>query len=300
MALNSTDSDDVPDVLDASDNDSGDSALREDPDVGDHSELIVDDLMERLQCMVLRFRLDPPVESDEDARESMRKASQILSILLGQLPPLRAILPSKNISWPQTAAVMGVPVKSKKHKDYGPYGGGEPSRKKARLDARGPLEPSLLDNKPVATQTAVQLLPMLPIPSEPSYYCPRAYTAPLLPAPPTDTSPLPSPSTRPAARASTSRPSFDVETFDLRVAKDDDLSSLNANQLRALCAKYNVELTRGNDVMVSHLCAYRLKLQNPPQPRPTAVPNPYPYAYPPSQHYSNYFYPVYSPDGPTQ
>jgi hypothetical protein len=45
--------------------------------------------------LALRFRLDPPVESAEDVRESMREPSHILDILSAQLPPSQAILPSK-------------------------------------------------------------------------------------------------------------------------------------------------------------------------------------------------------------
>jgi hypothetical protein len=228
----------------------------------------------------------------------MRHASEILDILSAQLPLSQAILPSKKqkiepnqgSQWGITKAVMGNPVKNKKRRDYGPYGGNGASGKKARLDARGPSSDEPVSQIPVDPPSSLPA-------KETSYYRPRAHA--LLPA---VASPLPPASNR-VATAPHSRPSFDVETFDLAKFDDDTLdilSSLNANQLRALCAKYDVETTRKNEVMVARLCAHRLRLRNPPQPRrPVAVQSAYPVAYLPYQYYPD-FLAVYPGSRPAQ
>jgi len=50
------------------------------------------------------------------------------------LPIIKQIAPNQH-SWPETAAVMNVPVKSKKRKNIDPYGGGEQSGRKEHIDA---------------------------------------------------------------------------------------------------------------------------------------------------------------------
>ncbi|KAJ6527474.1 hypothetical protein B0H19DRAFT_1275272 [Mycena capillaripes] len=287
-ALNATDSDDgldTPEVSEGADDSHGSDA--EDSD-SDDSDLIVEDLTERLQFLALRFRFDPPVEAGEDARQSMRHVSEILDLLSAQLPLSRAILPSKKqriesnqgSQWGIAKAVMGNPVKNKKRKDYGPYGGNEASGKKAQLDARGPSS-----DEPVASQIPADL-PSSHLAKETSYYRPRAHALP-----PAVAGPLLPASNRVARAAPHSRPSFDVDTFDLAKLDDDTvdiLSSLNANQLRGLCVKYDVETTRKNEVMVVRLRAHRLRLQNRPQLcRPVAMPSAYPFAYPPYQYHPN-------------
>ncbi|KAF8170158.1 hypothetical protein BJ912DRAFT_827015, partial [Pholiota molesta] len=54
------------------------------------------------------------------------------------LPQTQNIAPNQN-SWTETAAVMNVPVKSKRKKHTDPYAGGEQSGKRARKDARHSL-----------------------------------------------------------------------------------------------------------------------------------------------------------------
>ena len=53
------------------------------------------------------------------------------------LPIIKQIAPNQH-SWLETAAIMNVPVKSKKRKNIDPYGRGKQSGKKARTDARQP------------------------------------------------------------------------------------------------------------------------------------------------------------------
>ncbi|KAJ7792480.1 hypothetical protein B0H14DRAFT_2623864 [Mycena olivaceomarginata] len=217
--------------------------------------------------------------------------------------PSQAILPSKKekiesnqgSQWGITKAVMGNPVKNKKRKDYGPYGGNEASGKKARLDARGPSS-----DEPVASEIPVDPPTSLPA-KETLYYRPRAHA--LLPE---VAGPL-APASNRDATASHPRLTFDIDTFDLAKLDDDTvdiLSSLNANQLRALCVKYDVEITRKNEVMVTRLRTQRLRLRNPPQRlRPVvdpAVPGTYPVAYPPYQYYPNFYYPFYPGSRPGQ
>ncbi|KAJ7029780.1 hypothetical protein C8F04DRAFT_1368893 [Mycena alexandri] len=58
--------------------------------------------------------------------------------------------------------------------------------------------------------------------------------------------------------------SFDVETFDL--GDNDTLNKLNHKQLRALCAKYDVDTARSNEDMVKNIQTYHRRSQRPSQP----------------------------------
>jgi len=84
--------------------------------------------------------------SIEPSATALMKFHDDLDIFIGQinnfqplLPREMKIAPNKH-SWPETAAVMNVPVKSKRKKHVDPYGGGERSGKKAKTDARQPVD----------------------------------------------------------------------------------------------------------------------------------------------------------------
>ncbi|KAJ6612602.1 hypothetical protein B0H10DRAFT_1952169 [Mycena sp. CBHHK59/15] len=242
---------------------------------------IIDDLAQRLESLVISCRINPPSHINGELRNAIAAASHALDILAVDLRPSDSILPRKKMkitpnqhSWPETRNVMGVPVKSKKRKDYGPYGGNEQSGKRTKSDARGPSllgfpsdDMDLLTSTVTDTSSSSGLQPLSE--SSSSYYRPR----PNIPNPaPTPSMPITQPARPPSM-------TFDVEGFDL--SDDKALERLSNKQLRALCSKYDVDTARSNDDLIKNLRMYHKNRQHPPPP-------------PPMSHYQ-YYQPMYYP-----
>ena len=105
---------------------------------------ILANLANKLQRLAVRAHLQPLASLTPSLRTLDNALDQVLQELTSPpsvLPVAKAkIAPNQN-SWPETANVMGVAVKSKRkriHTDA--YSGGERSGKKAKADARAPLK----------------------------------------------------------------------------------------------------------------------------------------------------------------
>ncbi|KAJ7484185.1 hypothetical protein FB451DRAFT_1435306 [Mycena latifolia] len=226
-------------------------------------------------------------------RASVHHATEALDLLAIDLAPLSAlprklkVAPNQHNNWSNTQALMGVPVKSKavKRKDRDPYGGNEHSGKKAKSDARdGPSSNGPLESQQVPMASAS------PPSTEggASYYRLHA-SMPMVIETSSSTPLLPLISNkRPTA-------SFDPNTFDL--SDEMALSELNHTQLRALCAKYDVDTTRASVGMDTNLREYHLNSQRPVPPAPALLPHPG--AYPSYYPYPSYpYYYSYAPVNP--
>lgn len=104
---------------------------------------VIGNVQQKLQSLSTRFLLDPPASASTALHAFSAALDDFIGSLhpssCGVLPPKKKIAPNQH-SWSETAAVMGVPVKSKKRKHLDPYSGGERAGKKAKNDARAPLE----------------------------------------------------------------------------------------------------------------------------------------------------------------
>jgi hypothetical protein len=214
----------------------------------------IDDLARRLQSLMLSC-LNPLPVMTAKLRQAISGATEALDILDSDLTPLVAILPRQKArippnqhSWPETRAVMNIPVKSKKRKDYGPYGGNERSGKRAKPDAR---EPSIPEDPP-SSSISTPGVPEQENDTQPSYY--RLH--PNAPAPGMPPPALHSLSTTKSHGAPVA---FDVDTFDLSDNKT--LARLNNRELRSVCAKHDIETARSNDDMVKNIQDYYRKSQ---------------------------------------
>ena len=103
---------------------------------------IIAEIGSKLQDLANRFCFNPPAELSESLHCFDQHLDKMISDLSTTsraiLPPRKKIAPNQN-SWTETAAIMGVPVKSKRKTNTDPYCGGERSGKKAKPDARIPL-----------------------------------------------------------------------------------------------------------------------------------------------------------------
>jgi hypothetical protein len=120
--------------------------------VVDDAEMKVSDLINKLQHLAVRTRMQRPFQ----LTEALSNLDQALNTVLDELghsrdvdkvlPKCKKVAPNQH-TWTETAAVMGANVKGKRktiHTD--PYSGKEASGKKARPDAREPLKRRKVDN----------------------------------------------------------------------------------------------------------------------------------------------------------
>jgi hypothetical protein len=255
---------------------------------------VIADLAQRLQSLSLLFCGPTPLQLDEAQRDSVDHATRVLDLLSVDLAPALSILPAKikiapnQHSWPETQAVMGVPVKSKKRKHLDPYGGNEQSGKKAKPDARD--GPSTATDAPPGTAPTLDNVIVNPPSTEgvSPYYRTRPNVSALAQAA-TPASVLPPPALpldKAFHKARQPPATFDPVTFN--IGDERALAGLNNKQLKALCEKYGVDTARANAEMVSSLRAYHVRSQRPLPPR--IFPG-YPVVYPPYLYYPNYFVP---------
>ncbi|KAJ7128412.1 hypothetical protein C8R44DRAFT_700955, partial [Mycena epipterygia] len=104
------------------DSDSGDSDDEREPEIKelDNNVDAIVALTERLESLALLLSGRTPLQLSDTMLESVEHATQVLDLLSIDLVPAVPILPARvkvapnQNSWPETQAVMGVPVKSKK------------------------------------------------------------------------------------------------------------------------------------------------------------------------------------------
>ncbi|KAF8204513.1 hypothetical protein BJ912DRAFT_1051872 [Pholiota molesta] len=176
-------------------------------------------------------------------------ASELTNTLL---PAAKKIAPNQN-SWTETAAVMNVPVKSKKRRAHAdPYAGGEQSGKRARNDARQPPKKSLPFESPqlLLMQSTAKSIPLGPPPIVSNADIPRAISmfsqqhSHIVPSNATlPTSTFASSSFIPAV--------FDPKLVDIRDTRH--LYSLRRLELNALCRLHGVSAGGTNEDIITRL-----------------------------------------------
>lgn len=157
--------------------------------------------------------------------ENLRKAK----LAEEMLPPRQEIAPNQH-SWPETAVVMGVPVKGKRKVITDPYSGGEKSGKKAKKDARGP---------------SLQV-PPIPAPTEP----------PVIPTSYSFSNALPFIRNAPFFTTTLSSPGLPADDFNPSLVNPQDgvyLSTLKRPQLNKLCYYHNIPAAGKNSDIISAL-----------------------------------------------
>jgi len=128
---------DIPPTIDDRNNDGGneipDSAINEAEDNTD----MLNDLCKQLQQLAIRTRFSPPPQLTDPLRALHEALQNATPDFEGPANlPIKQIPPNQH-SWPETAAVMGARIKTKRKIHVDPYSGGERSGKKAMADARG-------------------------------------------------------------------------------------------------------------------------------------------------------------------
>jgi hypothetical protein len=102
----------------------------------DNAELL-DDICKQLQQLAIRSRYSPPPQLTDTLRALHVALQNATPEFEGAANlPFKQIPPNQH-SWPETAAVMGARIKTKRKNHTDPYSGGERSGKKAKEDARG-------------------------------------------------------------------------------------------------------------------------------------------------------------------
>jgi hypothetical protein len=199
------------------------------PSIDDGSDSdIVQEIGLKLQELANRFHFNPPkyltetletlhMQLDTAISES-RMSSQLV------LPSKQKVAPNQH-SWPETAAVMGVAIKSKRKTHTDPYSGGERPGKKAKPDARIPLTNTNPAFTPVPLVTSA-ILPALHIPPQP-------FT-------PITSLPVAVPSA----------PSYYFDERSIDVQDLSKLQSLHRTQLNKLCKLYKVKAKGTNEDII--------------------------------------------------
>lgn len=204
----------------------------------------------KLQDLANRLKFNPHVE-DHDALEDLeQELDAALSAIQprSMLPPKKKIAPNQH-SWTETAAVMGVAVKSKRKAHTDPYGGGERPGKKAKPDARQPY---------TLTQAAQVPPPQPSVPTPSAISVATPTISALSPsAPSRATLPVQLPLLEPSTSAPTQGqvpalvPVFDEAHFDL--TDTSKLQCLKRQFLNKLCKFHKVKANGTNEDVISRL-----------------------------------------------
>jgi hypothetical protein len=124
-------------IIDDSNNDGSDEIPDSAINGAEETTDMLNDICKQLQQLAIRARFSQPQQLTEPLRalhEALQNATPDFESP-AKLPIKR--IPPNQHSWPETASVMGVRIKTKRKNHVDPYSGGEQSGKKARADARG-------------------------------------------------------------------------------------------------------------------------------------------------------------------
>ena len=191
------------------------------------------EIVNKLASLAITLQTSPPPASLSDALGDL---DSHLDDILGKLhahdksllPPKKKIAPNQN-TWTETAAVMNIPIKTKRKIHSDPYSGGERSGKKAKPDARSsqPTPPPVAQGAPSHAQGLAQQTRQM-------------IAAPLIH--PLAQSPI---------FAAALPPSLHPASFDLR--NTFALKSLKRQQLNELCRHYMVSAGGTNESVIARL-----------------------------------------------
>jgi hypothetical protein len=214
---------------------------------------VTEDIGSKLQDLANRLRFHPPAKLPESLLALNDHLDVALSVLqepaVSLLPRPKKIAPNQK-SWTETAAVMGVAVKTKRkttHTD--PYSGGERSGKKAKPDARA----ALARPAPTLAASLIPAAPPAPAPTIAVLAPTFVNYTPVIPTNIPTAVPLPPrpPHVHLAPPPTNHYSSFNPTTFDL--CDHPRLRALSRTQLNMLCKYHKIKARGTNENLIADL-----------------------------------------------
>ena len=267
-----------PDGHHSVDSDDTDIELLDEATISSSTDtVVITDMIKKLSNLAIHLQTQPPSPLPQLLHDLHDKLDLLTTKLNtpnhASLPIKKKISPNQH-SWPETAAVMNVPVKSKRKKHTDPYSGGERPGKKAKRDALTPAQAKsplssmitsgiIPDNTPAHCQassnrgdTASAMVVVHPPITHPFDFSrlPQstvAAIAPFFPPPPPSFVPPPPPP--PPITPSATPIALNPGSIDLR--NTFVLHSLKRAHLNQLCSHYKVKANGTNEALIARLQA---------------------------------------------